>query len=145
MTPEARPALFDSLALFSPDSFWVGAFVTEVVVVIGLVVVGTFVVVGEDVAGIQNCSSQFSPLNPTLHTHTPFTQPPLPEQTALRSHLAGDALLPPLKLALHELMTFSYISWRIDGAYIKLSRLIQKLRDDKLLVKRSNSFAYSPN
>jgi len=62
-------------------------------------------VVEEDT--MQYCSSQFSPLNPTLHTQPPLTQPPLPLQTAsvytLRNLLAGDALLSPLKLTLHEL------------------------------------------
>jgi len=98
-------ALLVSLELSSPDSFCVGALLVDgAEEAVGLIVKLTL---GATVATTQYCSSQFSPLNPTLHTQDPFTQPPFPLQTAsenmLRNLLAGEALLSPLKLMLHEL------------------------------------------
>jgi len=99
-------ALLVSLELSSPDSFCVGALLVDGNEVVGFVVKLTVGALVED-ATIQYCSSQFSPLNPTLHTQAPFTQPPFPLQTGsenmLRNLLAGEALLSPLKLTSHEL------------------------------------------
>jgi len=78
-------------------------------------------------AGIQNCSSQFSPLNPWLHTQLPLTHPPFPLHTTV---LAGEALLLPLKLALHELLEVNLLAGEALLSPLKFALLPQTGRDE---------------